>query len=202
MGNYIDVTKTLRERDILLDSINDKDLDPADKDYQQILKNVNQLDLSMREGLKLNLETDRLAYENRKLDSDIQSNKERFEMDRRKSDFEMELERERLNMEQKRFEFEQLKHSNDVHNEGERVALEKEKLKSNEKVSMLTTIAAVTGALFSAGASMFNTYYKSRTGAEVIQRSTRDTFELDQNKVQSRSAANTMERGIKMFFDR
>ena len=198
----IDVTKVLHERDELLGTVADRCLDPAEKEYQTILRTVNQLDVTVRESLKLNLEEERLAFENRKLDSEIENSKEKFAIDRKKSDFEMELEKERLDLERKRFEFEQTKHANEVDNEHNRVELEKERLKSNEKVSIFTTAGAVLTALIPAGASVLNTIYKSKKGAEVIQTSTRETFELDQEKVQSRSAANTMERGLKMFFDR
>lgn len=165
------------EAEQLMFNLDSKELDPTSPEYRDIRKSFGDLETRIRETQKLILEHDKLEYEHQKLMHEIEADNRRLAIEERHSENEMTLERERLGTEEK-------------------------KCKSNEKVALWTMIGTSLAAIVPAGIQLVGNMAKYKTGERVIETSTRQAFELDQEKVQSRVASDTSKRGIDMFFNR
>ena len=199
----IDTKKVLGERDRLMDSLYDPNgngiLSPYDKDYQTVIKTVANLDNSMRDAAKINLEAEKLEFERNKNAHEIENERRKIDLDTRKAEFDMELEKMKFDLDKSRFEFDKVKHAASVESEKDKNALERERLKSNEKTTKWSFWTTIIAGGISAAASVGGTIFKSVYGSKAISEGTRNTFLLDQDKVQSKAAANNLKDLINHF---
>lgn len=80
--------------------------------------------------------------------------------------------------------------------EQEQINSEYRKCDSDERVAKFQLIGSVGAAAITATGALISNFMKYRIGANAMQESTREAFGMDQDKVQSRVAAD---QGKKMF---
>lgn len=82
------------------------------------------------------------------------------------------------------------------------IDLEYRKCDSQEKITWFQLIGSIGAAAITSIGMVASNVYKYKTGEKVIRETTREAFGMDQEKVQSRVAADTAKKGIDFFLNR